>query len=208
MLGDMGRPTVGAKFWFLFAHGAGAPKSSAWMLKYFDLLTQIAPVRSFNYDYMELGKKRPDPLPRLIEAHRKALKAGQADLGPNAILIGKSMGGRVGCHLALEENVSKVVCLGYPLRSMGKVPKLRDEVLLQMSCPALFVQGTRDNLCPLETLREVLKRRAAKSELFVVESGNHSLQPTKTYLKQTGKSETELEADILQAIGHFVAPES
>ena len=34
--------------------------------------------------------------------------------GP-VVLIGKSMGSRIGCHLALEEDVAALVCLGYPL---------------------------------------------------------------------------------------------
>ena len=62
------------------------------------------------------------------------------------------MGGRIGCHVSLEEKVDGLVCLGYPLCAMGDRTKLRDEVLRALTAPILFVQGTRDSLCPLDLL--------------------------------------------------------
>src|SRR5208337_4296274 len=135
------------------------------------VLAQLGPVRPFDYPYMREGKKRPDPLPRLVEAHRLALAAlRSAHAGP-IVLVGKSMGGRVGCHVALVEPVAAVVCLGYPLCGGGDPSKLRDEVLLALTTPALFVQGTRDKLCPLDLLEAVRRRMTAPSELHVVEGG-------------------------------------
>jgi predicted alpha/beta-hydrolase family hydrolase len=54
-----------------------------------------------------------------IAAHRAAVADARA-AGP-LFLVGKSMGGRVGCHVALEETVAGVVCLGYPLQSEATV---------------------------------------------------------------------------------------
>ena len=76
---------------------------------------------------------------------------------------------------------------------------------LDLELPALFVQGTRDNLCPLDLLEQTLAARAARSVLHVVETGNHSLEATKTYLKQSGRSQDELEEEALSAIARFVA---
>ena len=90
-------------------------------------------------------------------------------------LIGKSMGGRVGCHLALEEQVAGVICLGYPLQS-GATGAMRDEVLVALRTPILFVQGSRDSFCPLDQLAAVRARMTAPSTLLVVEGGNHSLE--------------------------------
>ena len=68
-----------------------------------------------------------DRLPKLIEAHREALAEARIE-GEPVFLVGKSMGSRVGCHLSLEEDVDGLICFGYPLQSIGKNPKLRDEV--------------------------------------------------------------------------------
>ena len=108
----------------------------------------IGAVETFDYSYMEQGRRRPNPLPELIAAHRRALADARRDNTPPVFLIGKSMGGRIGCHVALEEPVAGVVCLGYPLCGGGDPTKLRDKVLRELQTPILFVQGTRDSLCP------------------------------------------------------------
>src|SRR5437899_10096847 len=101
-----------SEIFFLFAPGAGAPSTHPWMQKWKQLLNTIGDVTLFDYDYMREGRKRPDPLPQLIAAHRQALtEVGQRASG-QVFLIGKSMGGRIGCHLALEEKVAGLICLG------------------------------------------------------------------------------------------------
>jgi uncharacterized protein len=112
-------------------------------------LSEIGDVETFDYDYMHEGRKRPDPLPKLIAAHRKALsRAREGQPAASTVLIGKSMGGRIGCHVSLEAKVDGLVCLGYPLCAMDDRTKLRDAVLRALNTPILFVQGTRDPLCP------------------------------------------------------------
>jgi uncharacterized protein len=189
---------------FLFAPGAGAPSSHHWMLHWAERFKTIGNVCAFDYLYSKEGRKRPDPLPGLIEAHRSALReARQWHTGP-VILIGKSMGGRVGCHVALEESVAAVICLGYPLCAGGDCAKLRDRVLRALSTPLLFVQGTRDSLCPLDVLAPVRTAMRATNELYVVEGGDHSLLVTKSQLKKTGETQVMVEMQILEAIRQFV----
>lgn len=194
---------------FIFAHGAGASSSSAWMQRYAEGLRTLGTVHCFDYPYMAAGRRAPDRLPKLIAAHRDALNAGRATLRGKArttrpvVLIGKSMGGRVGCHLALEEAVDGVVCLGYPLKGIGKTGKLRDEVLVASRAPMLFIQGTRDNLCPLPLLAEVRRNMTAPNRLYVVEGGNHSLEVTKTQLKASNLTQETVELQILQQIEDF-----
>jgi len=194
------------KPFFLFAPGAGAPSSHLWMQGWKESLTQIGDVETLDYDYMREGRKRPDRLPQLISAHRAALAAARTKTSGPIILIGKSMGGRVGCHVALEEKVDGVVCMGYPLCAMGDRSKLRDQVLRDLHTPILFVQGTRDPLCPLDLLESVRKEMSAPNVLHVVEGGDHSLIVRK---KDLG-SETQEDVDqrIAKAISDFVAVQS
>jgi hypothetical protein len=101
----------------LLAPGAGAPSSSAWMTSWARRLAVVGPVHRFDYPYMRAGRRVPDRLPVLIEAHRAALHAmGEAHRELPVVLAGKSMGSRVGCHLSLSETeVRGLVCFGYPL---------------------------------------------------------------------------------------------
>ncbi len=168
-------------------------------------LRAIGEVETFDYDYLREGRKRPDRLPQLIAAHRAALAAvrAQAEPGTPIFLIGKSMGGRVGCHLALEEKVAGLICLGYPLCALGDRAKLRDQVLLSLGTPILFVQGTRDKLCPLDLLEPLRTRMTAPNELHLVEGGDHSLGVGKRALQLAGETQESVDRRILQAIADF-----
>jgi predicted alpha/beta-hydrolase family hydrolase len=188
----------------LFAPGAGAPSTSAWMERWARRLASIGDVVRFDYPYVKAGRKSPDKLPALVAAHRAALaEARAAHPGRPAVLAGKSMGGRVGCHVALEEQVAGVVCLGYPL--MGQRGDIRSDVLLALRVPALFVQGSRDPLCPLDRLEEVRARMSAPTALHVVEGGNHSLEVGAKALAARGETQDAVERRTLDAIARFVA---
>jgi predicted alpha/beta-hydrolase family hydrolase len=169
------------------------------------LLGGIGRVELFDYPYLAEGRKRPDPLPKLIEAHRAALERARERADGPVVLIGKSMGSRVGCHLSLEKSVSALVCLGYPLCGGGDRAKLRDKVLCELQTPLLFVQGTRDSLCPLDLLADVRARMTAPNELLVVEGGNHSLEVSAGQREASGITQADSDARVLAAIGEFVA---
>ena len=189
---------------FLFAPGAGAPSAHPWMQKWRHYLESIGEVALFDYDYMREGRKRPDPSPQLIAAHRSALAEARKKSSGPIFLIGKSMGGRIGCHVALEEKVDGLVCLGYPLCGGSDRTKLRDKVLRELQTPILFVQGTRDPLCPLELLDEVRSQMTALNFLHLVKDGDHSLRLTKRGLQAAGETQNDVDQRILAAIGTFV----
>ncbi|HEY5780065.1 MAG TPA: alpha/beta fold hydrolase [Terrimicrobiaceae bacterium] len=189
---------------FLLAPGAGAPASSSWMRHWAELLRTIGVVSAFDYPYMIERRKRPDPLPRLIDSHREALRQLEQSNDGRVVLIGKSMGSRIGCHVALEEAVTALVCLGYPLCGGGDPGKLRDRVLRDIRTPILFVQGTRDPLCPLPLLDRVRAEMVAPNELHVVEGGDHSLRASKGQLKASGETQDDVDSRILRSIREFV----
>jgi predicted alpha/beta-hydrolase family hydrolase len=165
----------------------------------------LGPVHRFDYPYMRAGKRRPDRLPVLIDAHRAALaelRGRFPDLP--VVLVGKSMGSRVGCHLSLEElGIAGLVCFGYPL--VGVSGAVRDEVLRVLRVPVLFVQGTRDALCPLDHLERVRREMMARSELHVVETGDHSLEVTTTHMRETGRTQDDIDDAVFGDLAAFVA---
>jgi predicted alpha/beta-hydrolase family hydrolase len=187
----------------LLAPGAGAPSTSPWMRRWAARLAGLGAVSTLDYPYQAAGRRRPDPLATLVRAHREALARARAGHPGPAVLAGKSMGGRVGCHVALDEPVGALVCLGYPLR--GRTGAVRDEVLVRLRTPILFVQGTRDPLCPLDLLEEVRGRMAAPTALHVVEGGDHSLLATEGALRAAGTTQDALDEAALAAIRAFLA---
>ena len=189
---------------FLFAPGAGAPSSSSWMRAMHTRLQALGPVTAFDYPYMLAGKRTPDRQPVLIEAHERALAELRGRGATNVVLAGKSMGGRIGCHVAVkvEDKPRALVCFGYPLVSPAGA--VRDEVLLALTTPVLFVQGTRDTLCPLDRLEAVRARMKAPNELFVIEEGDHSLAVTRTRLKARGETQDTVDAAIVARLSAFL----
>jgi predicted alpha/beta-hydrolase family hydrolase len=191
----------------LFAPGAGAPSTSAWMRAWARRLESLGAVVPFDYAYMKAGRRSPDRQPALVAAHGVALDQARAQHGAErpVVLAGKSMGSRMGCHLAVERpGVAALVCFGYPLRS-GATGALRDQVLLALRTPVLFLQGTRDSLCPLEDLAAVRARMVAPSQLHVVEGGDHSLEVRVRDLKAAGKTQEEVDAEVLAVVRDFLA---
>jgi predicted alpha/beta-hydrolase family hydrolase len=195
----------------LFAPGAGAPTTSAWMVSWKQRLERLGRVVPFDYPYQRAGKKSPDRPPVLVASHRAELARLRSEHEGPIILIGKSMGGRIGCHVAVEltqagvpesERPAALVCLGYPLVAPGG--SVRDQVLIDLRTPVLFIQGTRDAMCPLGRLADVRERMQAPSDLFAVEGGDHSLGVQKGVLKKQDLTQTDVDERIFGAIEAFV----
>jgi hypothetical protein len=189
---------------FLLAPGAGASSTHPRMKAFARLLGSIGPVEPFDYPYALERRRRPDPLSKLIEAHRAALAALRGKHDGPIVLAGKSMGSRVGCHVALVDQVAALICFGYPLCGAGDRSKLRDQVLLELKTPILFMQGTRDPLCPLDLLEGASKGIQAPSTVCIVEGGDHSLIVSKTALKASGSNQAETDDNIRAAIARFL----
>ena len=188
----------------LFAPGAGAPSSHPWMQKWRDYLSNIGEVVLFDYLYMSNGSRRPDPLPQLVATHRAALKEAREGHKGAVFLAGKSMGGRIGCHVSLEEAVSGLICFGYPLCGAGDRTRMRDAVLRKLSTPILFLQGTRDNLCPLDLLEEVRAGMTAPTRLHVVAEGDHSLTVAKRRLRAEALTQEAVDRSLADEIDEFI----
>lgn len=195
----------GAERLLLLAPGAGAPSSSAWMQAQKRRLETLGRVVTFDYPYQREGRKSPDRAPVLVATHEQALAAASREGDGPRVLVGKSMGGRIGCHLAvkLRDKPAALVCLGYPL--VGQRGDVRDAVLLELTTPVLFVQGTRDKLCPLERLEAVRPRMHAPNELFVVDGGDHSLLVGKRELAARASSQAAEDDAVTRAIAAFLA---
>jgi len=168
---------------------------------------QLGRVECFDYRYQIEGRRSPDRLDKLIDAHRQAFERLHADHSGPVVLVGKSMGGRIGCHLANQlqnDGPLALVCLGYPL--VGQKGAVRDEVLIELRRPILFVQGSRDALCPLDRLKSVRKRMTADNELVVIEGGDHSLRVSARFLAEQGYTQSDVDTAIVRSVNDFLEP--
>jgi predicted alpha/beta-hydrolase family hydrolase len=161
-------------------------------------------VECFDYPYQKAGRRSPDRHPVLLAAHDAEYERVRAAHAGPVVLVGKSMGGRIGCHVAAKSShpPAALVCLGYPL--VGQGGKVRDEVLLELKTPILFVQGTRDSLCPLDKLDALLPKLTAPHALHRVEDGDHSLRVSAKSLKARGETQDGIDAGVVRAMTEFL----
>lgn len=184
----------------LLAHGAGLGQDHEWMVYVRDGLAGAGiPVLTFNYPYMEAGRRAPNRLPALVECHRAAA-AALASQVDRVVLAGKSMGGRVGSHLAaLDGGFAGVVCFGYPLVAVGKNEPRDTSHLHEVGAPLLFVQGTRDRMAPLDLVRSLVGSLPAAT-LHVIEGGDHSFRVP----KRTGRDIGEVLDEVVAVTAEWV----
>ncbi|KAL5724446.1 hypothetical protein ACHQM5_007711 [Ranunculus cassubicifolius] len=194
----------------VFAHGAGASSTCDWMIRWKEMLSQAlnsVEVVTFDYPYISGGKRRAPPkAEKLVEYHCDIVKKA-VDTYPNhpLVLIGKSMGSRVSCMVAGEDGIdaSAIVCLGYPLKGMNG--SIRDEILMQVKIPIMFVQGSKDSLCPLDKLSAVCRKMSCINEMHVVDGGDHSFKIGKKHLASSGSTQEEADEQACKAIAEFVS---
>lgn len=170
----------------LLAHGAGAGQRHRFMEHVRrGLAASGVLVMSFDYSYIQSGRKAPDRMPKLLAVHRAAADR----LGTyveRVVLGGKSMGGRVGSHLAGDEGwpAAGMLYLGYPLVPLGKGEPRATDHLERIAAPQLFFAGTRDRLSPPDFILP-LAQRLADATVEIVESADHSFNVPKKSAKTT-----------------------
>ncbi|KAG4999057.1 hypothetical protein JHK87_020129 [Glycine soja] len=192
------------------AHKINFKLSVRWRIKKKNTIRMsllMVAVRTFQLlYYMSAKKKAPPKAEKLVEFHSNFVKETATKYpGHPLILAGKSMGSRVGCMVASMKdiNVSAVVCLGYPLK--GSNGAVRDETLLQLTVPTMFVQGSKDGLCPLEKLETTRKKMKAPNELHVIDGGDHSFKIGKKHLQANNSTQDEVEDVAVLAIAAFIS---
>lgn len=103
--------------------------------------------------------------------------SAQVKLERDLIVVGRSFGGRLAIRLANQRKLRGVVLLGFPIRPPSKPRPFDEEMLRELTCPTLIVQGDEDELGPLKVLRSVCagKRNVA---IEVLEGAGHSFTST------------------------------
>ena len=170
----------------LLAHGAGAGQHHPWMgAVRSGLAARGLFVMSFNYRYIEAGKRAPDRLPMLLAVHRAAADAMAVECD-RVVIAGKSMGGRVGSHLVGDEGwpAAALVYFAYPLVPLGKGASRSTDHLDAIQVPQLFFAGTRDRLSPPELIAPIAEA-IPDGTLMVVEDGDHSFKMLKRSSRST-----------------------
>ena len=167
----------------ILAHGAGAGQRSTFMVDFAAALADLGiDVVTFNFPYIEQGRKIPDRAPVLEASYRAVIFGVRAELESarrRLCIGGKSMGGRIATQVAAADAslpVAGLVLLGYPLHPPGKPDEKRDKHLPAVGRPMLFVQGTRDAFGTPDELTPIVQTIQPPPTLNPVPQGDHSFK--------------------------------
>jgi uncharacterized protein len=195
----------GARACFVMAHGAGAGMTHPFMeAMAAGLATRGIASLCYQFSYMELGGRRPDP-PALAQATVRAAVDKALERAPGVPLFagGKSFGGRMTSQAQAESplpGVKGLVFLGFPLHPAGKPSVQRGQHLFGVKVPMLFLQGSRDRLADLGLLRPLVKRLGQGAVLKEFLDADHSFNVP----ARSGGSNIQVRDQIAESIAAWV----
>lgn len=159
----------------------------------------------FNFPFGEAGKRSGTDS---VEVMERTFRAALSILGRDAtqapahlILAGKGTGAAAAARLATARlRIAGMFFLGYPLHPQDRKEKPQAKDLFRITSPMLFVQGTRDRRCDIETLRTTLRGVGASTKLHVCEDADHNFKVPKRSLR----SEEEVRDEAFEAVRHWL----
>ncbi len=191
---------------YVLAHGAGAGMNHPFMAAIAAELAGhgIGTLR-YQFPYMELGSRRPDP-PALCHAAVRAAVSEASRLAPERILIagGKSFGGRMTSQAqaaAPLPGVRGLAFLGFPLHPPRRPSTDRAKHLFDVHIPMLFLQGTRDELADLELLTPLAEKLGERASLKRIEGADHSFH----VLMRSGRKDEDVLRELAQAFADWAS---
>jgi uncharacterized protein len=194
-----------ARALYVLAHGAGAGMRHAFMAAVARELAALG-VASLRYQfpYMEMGTKRPDP-PALCHATVRAAVTAAHRLEPDLALIagGKSFGGRMTSQAQAHEplpGVRGLAFLGFPLHPPRKPSVSRAEHLAGVGIPMLFLQGTRDEFAQRNLLEPTVARLGPTARLELIEGADHSFHVP----ARSGRTDAAVLRELLGALAAWI----
>lgn len=192
----------------VLAHGAGAGHTHPFMVTYATGLSDRGlDVVTFNFPYMESGRRAPDRAPLLEDAFRRAVAGAVAHpdvRGKRLFIGGKSMGGRMAVRVAASPDtwpatlppIAGVVVFGFPLTPPGGAKGDRTSHFTHLSAPTLIVQGTRDSFGGPDALQAA----APNVTVHAVDRGDHSFNVPKS----AGIDQESVHAEVMDAVTEWI----
>lgn len=190
---------------FVFAHGAGAGMTHAFMQQAAMGLhdRRIATLR-YQFPYMEKGSRRPDT-PAIAQATVRAAvaEAQRRCRGVPLIAGGKSFGGRMTSQAQAAsplQDVRGLAFVGFPLHPAGKPSTARADHLAAIDIPMLFIQGTRDKLAEWPLIEATVNGLAPRATLAEVPDADHAFHVP----VRSGRTDVEAMDAFLDAFARWI----
>ena len=160
----------------------------------------------FNFPFGEAGRRSgTDSLETMDKVFRAAISILGRDptkAPAHLILGGKGTGAWVAARLATARlPIAGLFFLSYPLHPQDRKEKAQAESLYRITSPMLFMQGTRDRRCDVDTLRQTLQRVGASTTLHIFEHCDQNFKVP----KRSGRNAEDVQTEIYSTLHTWLA---
>ena len=124
------------------------------------------------------------PLPVYVESLISATIQRVQELkaacpGRPIILAGLQQGALIAAQVAYLEQVTALICLGFPLFCVDGKRGEPDDFILDIRSPTQFIVGKSSSTCSVDGIEQLRHRMKAESSLVVVDGAMDSLRMLK-----------------------------
>ena len=204
---------------YVLAHGAGAGQSHPFMVRYARGLAERGfDVVTFDFPYMQAGRKTPDRAPVLEEAFRRVVAAAVAHRHVPHDSCSSAASRWAGAWRRISpprRNPGPPTSRHWPAswcsgtrcsrRADRNDRRIGSRICMAIRVPTLIVQGTRDKFGGPADITAALTQQAAASgqplppiEVYPVEGGDHSLTVRR-------KTERPVDYDVWDRVADFAS---
>ena len=196
---------TGARVGVVMVHGTGGGVDEPTLTAlHRELTEQRYLCLRFNFPFAEAGKRKvddPQVLKRTLRAAIATLARDPTAAPAHLFLVGRGLGAEVAAELSISRlRADGLVLLGYPLHAAGKTDEAEADQLYRVVAPMLFVTGTRDRYCDVDSLRRILARVGAPTHLHTVEEADQNFR----VLKKSPRSQEEVDAELLNVVDRWI----
>ena len=201
-VGALYKPAENSNATIVFGHGAGAGMHHRTLEQITDAFAEvgIASLR-YNFPYMEAGKNRVDAQAVSTSTVRAAFEHARQHYEDPLLLGGHSFGGRMSSHAVVEHelDVAGLIFCSFPLHNPAKPSLDRGAHLEQITCPMLFLSGSRDGMADRKLMNKLVRNLPATIKWL--DTADHGYK----VLKRTRKRKDDVFHEMAGHAKRFVA---
>ncbi|GBM15327.1 KAT8 regulatory NSL complex subunit 3 [Araneus ventricosus] len=120
------------------------------------------------------------------------------------ILLGWTIGALIACHIALQEPVDGVICIGFPLTGVNGSRGDLNDPLLDNKVPTLFLVGQNARMCSTDDVEDFRSRMRAETGLVIVGGCDDLLRMCPSKMKLENTTQAIVDRCLLDEISDFL----
>ncbi|KAF8774265.1 KAT8 regulatory NSL complex subunit 3 like protein [Argiope bruennichi] len=120
------------------------------------------------------------------------------------ILLGWTIGALIACHIALQEPVDGIICIGFPLTGVNGSRGDLNDPLLENKVPTLFIVGQNARMCSTDDVEDFRSRMRAETGLVIVGGCDDLLRMCPSKMKLENATQAIVDRCLIDEIADFL----